>query len=260
MLTILTTLALAFTAAPEATTKAPPRRTVTAVELFGSEALRFEVTSPRMAAAEFEKATSTPRIRQALNDNHLSDVGVVRAARPFMLDGRLIEAGNYRTGVAVTPRGGLVLSLTNDSRRVRIPLARTAGAHVPQLTVSFLAAESIDGFSLEIRFGKIAGRAELSFSPKEVVSGMNNLAYDLLNATDATDIHRIEALRLATNANEITGGAVSGILDTLALAQFENGDVNAAIDTQKRAVAVATEADGRIDLMAQLQRFERAGN
>ena len=263
MITILTTLVLAMPAATDPAPAPAARRTVTAVELFGDEALRFEVASPRMTAVEFEKATATPRIRQVLNQKHLSDVGVVRATRPFILDGHLIEAGTYRTGVAVTPRGGLVLGLRSERRRIRVPLAAEAGAlgapHVPQLAVSFLAAEAIDTFSLEVRLGRISGRADLSFAPREVVSGMNNLAYDLLNAADATQLHRTEALRLATHANEITRGEVPGILDTLALAQFENGDVGAAIATQKRAVATATEADGKGELMAQLERFQRAG-
>lgn len=263
MLSILTAALLSLPAAPDAAPAPPPRRTLAALEVRGKEALRFELASPRMEAGEFDKAATTPRIRQALNDNHLRDVGAMLATRSFVVGDRLVERGLYRTGVIVTPRGGLTLTLTSDVRRLRIPFqGTTGGAHVPQLDISFLAGDTIDAFELELRFGDYQGRASMTFESEEIVTSMNNLAWELLSADDASSAQRVEALRLARQANELTGGKVAGILDTLALAQFETGAVAEAIDTQRRALAALGPEDGvtRGEFEAQLSRFRAAGD
>ena len=49
------------------------------------------------------------------------------------------------------------------------------------------------------------------------------------------------------------------VLDTLSLAYYLNGDRRRAIETEERAIALASDQHGRAAKVAQLERFERAG-
>lgn len=264
MLSIVTAALLSLPAAPAVGPThptPPPRRTLAALEVRGDEAIRFELASPRLDEGELEKVVATPSLRQALNREHLDAIGAVRTTRPCVIGGLLVEPGLYRAGVAFDPRGTLQLTLADETRRLRIPFPGTSGGtHVPQLSVAFLSGAEVEAFSLELRFGSFRGAADLTFAPDEVVTGMNNLAWELLSADDGSRAARTEALRLARRANELTGGTVAGILDTLALAQFENGEVEGAIATQRRAIAAAgaDDAETRAALEAQLDRFRTA--
>ncbi len=236
----------------------PPRTYTTAVSIFGAEAIRFEIAAPRMTAEEFRKTTETPTIRAALNELHLSRVGRLEAIRPFAIGDLYVEAGGYDVGLEIT-EDTVFLTLSGDGPAIRVSFERVDGSsHVPQLAVAFLAREPVDEFDLEFRFGDVQGRVALSFDAADVVTGMNNLAWELLRQEDVAipDGHR--ALRLAARANEMTGNRVPGVLDTLALAQFRTGDVDAAIVTQKRAIVAIGNENPRLRaaLLAQLRQFE----
>ena len=79
------------------------------------------------------------------------------------------------------------------------------------------------------------------------VEAINNLAWILA----ATDILRLrdgpEALRLANHANELTQHGDISVLDTLAVANAENGDFSNAISVAQEAINLA-EARGHLSL------------
>lgn len=248
-------------AIPAAPARTAARTYTSALSIGGEEALRFDVASPRMTRPEFEKAMATAGIRDALNAKYLADLGTLNAARPFLLGGIYLDKGTYRIGLTLGEKDGFEFVLDGDRRAARIPVSATESAeHVPQLAIAFLAAEEVDRFLLEIRFGTLRGTAPLVFDPTELISGMNNLAYELLASSPADWKGRENALRLALEANEKTGGKVPEILDTLALAHFQNGNVDRAIETQKQAIRLLGTDAGkeRIRLIAQLQAFELA--
>lgn len=71
----------------------------------------------------------------------------------------------------------------------------------------------------------------------------NQLAWILVTAKgmghDGLDL----AEKLAKRANTETGGKVPNVLDTLARAQFINGETNAAVATEQQAIAAAPEEE-----------------
>jgi Tfp pilus assembly protein PilF len=69
---------------------------------------------------------------------------------------------------------------------------------------------------------------------------LNNLAWLLASCPDAALRNGPEAVRLATRACELTGYAKPLLIGTLAAAQAEVGDFQAAITTAERAAALAT--------------------
>jgi Tfp pilus assembly protein PilF len=68
---------------------------------------------------------------------------------------------------------------------------------------------------------------------------LNNLAWLLASCPDAAFRNGPEAVRLATRACELTGYAKPLLIGTLAAAQAETGDFQAAIATAERAAALA---------------------
>ena len=69
---------------------------------------------------------------------------------------------------------------------------------------------------------------------------LNNLAWLLATCPEAAFRSGPEAVRLATRACELSGYAKPLLIGTLAAAQAEAGDFQAAIATAERAAALAT--------------------
>jgi tetratricopeptide (TPR) repeat protein len=67
------------------------------------------------------------------------------------------------------------------------------------------------------------------------------------------------AVRLARNAIEITGGESPSLLSTLAAAQAEIGDFDAAIETSERALALASKVGAPTQVIADALEHYRAG-
>ncbi|MFH0945631.1 MAG: hypothetical protein V2A76_10575 [Planctomycetota bacterium] len=241
---------------PARAAEAPARSYLAGVAIGQQEVLRFQLSSPRMTMEELTKAISDETIRTALNQNHLAQLGILRISRTALLSSHLLEAGTYGVGLRIDESAGFTLILASDTRSIPIHLQTTLNASgaTPQLTISFLAEDSIEAFQLELRFGALRGTAALSFARDDVVAGMNNLAYEILMQKGEPQT----ALRLATCANELTEGAVPGILDTLALAQYANGQTEDAIQTQTRALAAMGDQRGkeRARMESQLRAFE----
>jgi len=88
---------------------------------------------------------------------------------------------------------------------------------------------------------------------------LNELAWDILTREDVKYRDLKLALRAAKVANERSDAKNPAILDTYARALFDNGHVQEAIETQKKAVGLATDPEMKVELEQALKRYEAAG-
>lgn len=93
---------------------------------------------------------------------------------------------------------------------------------------------------------------------KDDAQGLNLLAWQILTDQQITNRDFAFALRLASRADELTDHEDAAILDTLALAQFENGQTDLAIETQKRAISICENSHWKKEFESRLRRFEEA--
>ncbi|MBN2446962.1 MAG: serine/threonine protein kinase [Phycisphaerae bacterium] len=93
---------------------------------------------------------------------------------------------------------------------------------------------------VELQIAEYKNRA---MAPDADPKAINDCAWLLLNCspTDLRDV--ASALSLARRAVRLDDGKTCDYLDTLALAHYSNGDLDRAIETQRRAVACAREID-----------------
>ncbi len=99
-------------------------------------------------------------------------------------------------------------------------------------------ASTLDGqgrYAEAIRFYQAALKAQ-----PDQEGALNNLAWLLASCPDAAFRNGPEAVRLARRACELTGYTRPLLIGTLAAAQAEAGDFQAAIATAQRAEALAT--------------------
>ena len=89
------------------------------------------------------------------------------------------------------------------------------------------------GYAREITSGKGKDDAQL----------LNQIAWTILDDADVTKRDFDYALTVAERANDVTNGKSAAILDTLARAHFEKGDVNKAIEFQTKALNAITKAE-----------------
>ena len=89
---------------------------------------------------------------------------------------------------------------------------------------------------------------------------LNSIAWGLLFSYPEEIRDRERALVFSIRANEMTGHEDPLMLDTLAFAYFETGDVSAAIDTEQEALGLVPpdDTDRRAEFEANLARFEAA--
>jgi thiol-disulfide isomerase/thioredoxin len=91
---------------------------------------------------------------------------------------------------------------------------------------------------------------------KDDAEALNEIAWTILDdkrvATRDLDL----AMSLATRADAVTNHENPAILDTLARAQFEKGDVDKAVETQTRAVEKAGDDEMRKQLTESLSRYK----
>lgn len=81
---------------------------------------------------------------------------------------------------------------------------------------------------------------------------MNALAWEILTKEGVVFRDKKLAMKAATAANDSTEGGDAAILDTYALALFENGDKAKAIEAQEKAVMLAKE-DGNPEMLKELE-------
>jgi thiol-disulfide isomerase/thioredoxin len=88
---------------------------------------------------------------------------------------------------------------------------------------------------------------------------LNRLSWDILTKVPKEKRDLTLALQAAEKANSMTEGKSAMILDTYALALFENGKVQAAIETQTKAVELAGDNERMTEGMKkQLEKFQAA--
>ncbi len=89
---------------------------------------------------------------------------------------------------------------------------------------------------------------------------LSSFAFQIATSDSIADENRdLEiAGRMASRAVELTKGSDANVLDTLARVQFESGEFEAAVETQRRAVELAPGGDFRDALLENLREFESA--
>jgi len=92
---------------------------------------------------------------------------------------------------------------------------------------------------------------------RENATALNSIAWVILTENRYGGEYPDVALRLSERSNEITGHNNWAFVDTLALAKFETGDVQAAIRLQREAIELS-DGSGISELKATLARFEDA--
>ncbi len=93
---------------------------------------------------------------------------------------------------------------------------------------------------------------------KDDENALNEIAWTILDAPGVESRDFDLAIKLATRANEVAKGKDAGILDTLARAQWENGDKAGAVATQQKAIAAASSgpAEMKSELEATLKKYQ----
>ena len=90
-------------------------------------------------------------------------------------------------------------------------------------------------------------------------SALNGISWTILDSPDLQKRDLDLALKLATRANELAESKDASILDTLARAHFEKGEVDTAIATQKKALSIAAPDEPiRAELEERLKQYEAA--
>jgi thiol-disulfide isomerase/thioredoxin len=85
---------------------------------------------------------------------------------------------------------------------------------------------------------------------------LNAFAWDLLTEESKKGQFKELALAAAERSNAATGGENWMIVDTLALAKFDNGAKDEAITLQKKAIKMCENLNAKAEMTAQLRRFE----
>ncbi len=89
---------------------------------------------------------------------------------------------------------------------------------------------------------------------------LNALAWQILTEVDEAKRDKTLALRAAEKANTLTEGKQAAILDTYALALFQNGKTAEAVATQEKAIELAKGDEAMVaDLKKRLEEFKAAG-
>jgi tetratricopeptide (TPR) repeat protein len=178
-------------------------------------------------------------------------------ARPYMSAGEAAEMDQF-VGTMKETVGSLVISQSDQVLGVSLHV--TGLPKIGGVVAKLIQQERRGG---EQR--RLAARAEQAQDwdqfyelAQNDAMPLNNAAWSLL--TDRRpDARQIElALRFAERANELTGHSNWMFVDTLALAHFENGDVQKAITLERKAVELAGSDPRRKEAEAALARFEAA--
>jgi tetratricopeptide (TPR) repeat protein len=95
-------------------------------------------------------------------------------------------------------------------------------------------------------------------SLKDEPQFLNGLAWTILDDASVAKRDYDLAFRAASRANELTAGKDPVILNTLARAHFEKGDVAKAVEYQTTAVSLVQDENQKKDLTARLEKYQGA--
>ncbi|MFN8745928.1 MAG: redoxin family protein [Phycisphaerales bacterium] len=90
---------------------------------------------------------------------------------------------------------------------------------------------------------------------KEDAEALNQISWTILDEEEIAERNIDLAMRMAVRAVEVSKGERADILDTLARAHYEKGDIAKAIEWQKKAIAKSPE-EMKEDLEATLKKYE----
>jgi tetratricopeptide (TPR) repeat protein len=93
---------------------------------------------------------------------------------------------------------------------------------------------------------------------KDNAEAINSVAWTIVDEPGLEPRDLDLALKLAERAAELTKRENGLILDTLAVALFQRGEVARAIETQERAVELTRDVELRAQLTQRLEMFRRA--
>ena len=100
--------------------------------------------------------------------------------------------------------------------------------------------------------------AEGSLTAGNFARTLNNVAWDLLTEDQYAGQHAELALKLSQRSNELTDFSAWAYVDTLALAKFQTGDAQAAVELEKKALALCNDDGDAAELKKALAKFEAA--
>jgi thiol-disulfide isomerase/thioredoxin len=126
-----------------------------------------------------------------------------------------------------------------------------AAAQISRLKVRVLLGQKKD-YEAGYALAKALADKEL----KDDAPGLNELAWIILSDKGVEKRDLDLALKLALRADALAKHADAAILDTLARAHFEKGDLDKAIAAQAEAVAKAEDGAMKKDLTATLERYK----
>ena len=188
---------------------------------------------------------------------YVGQLASIEASFDFSFDAFGIQlAGPMLSRVSNQVEVDLYLMLTNVSPdRPLVPLTPEDQHVTEALFVTKL--RDLDEGSVAYRLG-----AEYLETIWDDAEALNRMAFYVLAEPGIEDRRPAFALRAARRAVELTERRDGLKLNTLARAQFEVGEVEGAIATQKAAIALAEESGGNPQALAQLQanlaRYESA--
>jgi tetratricopeptide (TPR) repeat protein len=107
----------------------------------------------------------------------------------------------------------------------------------------------------------LAAAEQLAAALDDNALGLNDLAWALLTEGRYGGRFNERALRLSQRSNELTGRKVWAYVDTLALAEFEAGNVAQAIELEQKAIELSKQnagGSGLADMQKALRRFQAA--
>ena len=98
-----------------------------------------------------------------------------------------------------------------------------------------------------------------NFIENAPADGLNAFAWNIMTSVQEGNRDLDAALKAAQKANRLTEGKDPSILDTLALALFENGNVEEAVKTQQKAVDLTSDyPEAQQELKERLKRYKDA--
>jgi thiol-disulfide isomerase/thioredoxin len=93
-------------------------------------------------------------------------------------------------------------------------------------------------------------------SAKDSADSLNAIAWFVVDSPAVKARNADFALKAANRANELTEGKDGAILDTVARALYEKGDLKKAIEVQKQAIEHADDPPMEAELRATLKKYE----
>ncbi len=104
---------------------------------------------------------------------------------------------------------------------------------------------------------KIAG----NFIENAPVEGLNAMAWNILTQVKEPNRDLEAALKAAEKANQLTAGKDPSVLDTYAMALFENGKIDEAIQAQLKLIDLAKDYPQALEQLRQtLEKYKAAAN